>query len=185
MTRPGMTVYIGLLRAVNVGGSGKITMIALAALLSRMGLGDVHTVLRSGNVVFRSDVAEVTPLEVAIERALSEQLGLRTDVFVRTLPEWRSILRQNPFPLEAKTDPAHLVVTLLKRAPEPSEWRVLERSIPGRERIQGAGRHAYIVYPDGIGTSKLTAAVIERQLSTRSTSRNWNTVQKLDQLASS
>jgi uncharacterized protein (DUF1697 family) len=56
--------------------------------------------------------------------------------------------------------------------------------VGGRERVIGAGRQAYIVYPDGIGRSKLTASLIESRLKTRSTSRNWNTVRKLDQMLS-
>lgn len=45
------------------------------------------------------------------------------------------------------------------------------------------GRHAYIVYPDGIGRSKLTTALIEKHLGTRVTGRNWNTVRKLATLS--
>jgi uncharacterized protein (DUF1697 family) len=47
------------------------------------------------------------------------------------------------------------------------------------------GRCAYIVYPDGIGRSRLTAAMIEKHLETRGTARNWNSVLKLDTLADS
>jgi len=41
-----------------------------------------------------------------------------------------------------------------------------------------------MVYPDGIGRSRLTSAVIENKLGTRGTARNWNTVLKLAALAS-
>jgi len=49
--------------------------------------------------------------------------------------------------------------------------------------VHGDGQQAYIVYPDGIGRSRLTAALIERKLATRGTARNWNTVMKLAALA--
>jgi uncharacterized protein (DUF1697 family) len=179
-----MTVYVGLLRAVNVAGSSPLSMAALSALMSRQGFENVHTILQSGNVVFHSDSAHVVGLERIIQRALSDRLGLSTDVFLRTASDWRSIVKRNPFPREAQADPAHLVVTILKGSPTAQEWRSLMEAIHGRERVRAGGRHAYIVYPDGIGRSKLTAALIERKLSTRGTSRNWNTVQKLDQIAS-
>jgi uncharacterized protein (DUF1697 family) len=177
--------FVGLLRAINLGGSTQLRMSDLADLLRQRGFEDVHTVLQSGNVVFRRSAARPAMLEQTLEEALSEQFGLPTQVFVRTASEWRSIVNQNPFPREAKEDPAHLVVTTLKRAPEREEWAALQAAIRGREKVESAGRHAYIVYPDGIGSSKLTAALIERKLGTRGTSRNWNTVRRLDQLASS
>jgi uncharacterized protein (DUF1697 family) len=62
-------------------------------------------------------------------------------------------------------------------------WEGLRASIPGRERVEGSGRYAYVVYPDGIGQSKFTTAWIEKRLGTRGTARNWNTVTKLAALA--
>jgi uncharacterized protein (DUF1697 family) len=37
----------------------------------------------------------------------------------------------------------------------------------------------YLVYPDGIGVSKLTAALIEKKIGVTGTARNWNTAQKI------
>jgi uncharacterized protein (DUF1697 family) len=180
-----MATYVGLLRAVNLGGSTQLRMSDLSALLSRNGFGQVRTLLQSGNVVFRSDARDPVNLERSLEQLVSNRFGLTTDIFVRSAVEWHQILAQNPFPREAEDDPAHLVVTVLKRTPTVPEWDALRSAIPGRERVEGVGRQAYIVYPDGIGTSKLTAALIERKLSTRGTSRNWNTARKLDQLVAS
>jgi len=55
----------------------------------------------------------------------------------------------------------------------------LQAAIKGREVVRAKGRHAYIVYPDGIGRSRLTNVMIEKKLGTRGTGRNWNTVLKL------
>lgn len=179
-----MTVYIGLLRAVNLGGSTRVSMAALQDRIARNGFEKVHTLLQSGNVVLSSDQTNPSAIERTLERLAQDELGLSTDFFVRSAQEWHAILLHNPFTREAAKDPAHLVVTTLKRAPSAQEWGALQASIPGRERVEGSGREAYIVYPDGIGTSRLTPALIERKLGTRGTSRNWNTVRKLDQLAS-
>ena len=180
-----MPVYIGLLRAVNLGGNTQVSMEALRSLLSRMGLADVRTVLQSGNAVFTSDETNEGKLEKRLEDRTEKELGLRTDFFVRTADEWDSIVRGNPYRQEERTSPNHLVVTVLKEVPPNEGWTRLDSAIRGPERVKGRGRHAYIVYPDGIGRSRLTAAVIEKNLGTRGTSRNWNTVLKLAAIAAS
>jgi len=55
----------------------------------------------------------------------------------------------------------------------------LRSAIQGPETVRSDGRQLYIVYPAGIGRSKLTGTLIERLLETRATARNWNTVLKL------
>jgi uncharacterized protein (DUF1697 family) len=71
----------------------------------------------------------------------------------------------------------------LKEAPSREDVIALQTAIKGREVVRAEGRHAYIVYPDGVGRSRLTNALIERKLGTRGTGRNWNTVLKLGALA--
>jgi uncharacterized protein (DUF1697 family) len=61
----------------------------------------------------------------------------------------------------------------------------LQQAITGREVVRANGREAYIVYPDGIGRSRLTTALIEKKFGTRGTARNWNTAVKIAVLASS
>ena len=97
----------------------------------------------------------------------------------------RGLIAANPFPEQAASDPAHLVLMgTLRDAPSAGGREdALRAAIKGREIVQARGRHLYIVYPDGIGPSKLTGGVIERALSTRGTARNWNTVLKLAALA--
>jgi len=71
----------------------------------------------------------------------------------------------------------------LRDAPDRAAVAGLQKAIAGREVVRTSGRHAYIVYPDGIGRSRLTVALIEKKLGTRGTGRNWNTVLKLAALA--
>jgi uncharacterized protein (DUF1697 family) len=177
-----VTVQIALLRAVNLGAHNKVGMNDLRALLEALGMGDVRTVLQSGNVVFRSD-APAPKLEDVLQRAAAARLGLETDVFVRTAAEWRAIIDRNPFPQEARRDPGHLLVMVLKTAPDRRAVNALQSAIAGREVVRASGRHAYVVYPDGTGRSRLTSAFIEKKLGTRGTGRNWNTVVKLGALA--
>jgi uncharacterized protein (DUF1697 family) len=104
---------------------------------------------------------------------------------VRTDAELNDVIANNPFAKEAKNDPSHLVAMFLKRAPGTDQVVDLEKAIAGPELIRVQGRTAYIVYPNGIGRSKLTNALIDRKLQTRGTGRNWNTVLKLAQLCRS
>ena len=60
-----------------------------------------------------------------------------------------------------------------------SAMAALRAAIVGREVVAAGARHLYVVYRDGAGASRLTAAVIDSKLGTRCTARNWNTVRKL------
>jgi uncharacterized protein (DUF1697 family) len=178
-----MTTYIGLLRAVNLAGHNKVAMSDLRQLLTTIGMEDARSLLQSGNVLFRSSSKSTAQLERTLERSVKERLGVETDFFVRTAEEWSELIADNPFPREAKSDPGHLVAMCLKEAPDKTAVAALQKAILGREVVRAVGRHAYIVYPDGIGRSRLTMALIEKKLGTRGTGRNWNTVMKLDALA--
>ncbi len=171
-------VRVALLRAVNVGGR-MVAMAELKALAADLGLGDPRTLLQSGNLVFRADTGTDAELEARLETAIAERLGVRTDVHVRGAADLDQIIARNPFPKEAESDPGHLLVMFLKSAPPAAAVEALQAAVKGRETVRAAGRQAYIVYPDGVGQSKLTNAVIERHVGGLGTGRNWNTVLKL------
>jgi uncharacterized protein (DUF1697 family) len=178
-----MTTWIALLRAVNVGGHNRVAMADLGALLADLGCTNPRSLLQSGNLVFGSSGRAGQSLEARLEAGARERLQLDTEFLVRTAAEWDALVAGNPFPAEAKNDPGHLLVMCLKGSPARSAVTALERAIPGRERVRVSGREAYLVYPDGVGRSRLTAALIERHLGTTGTARNWNTVLKLQALA--
>lgn len=173
-----MTTYIALLRAVNLGPHKKVSMAALRELAVALSLRDSQTLLQTGNLVFASRKA-APALETLLEAEAEKRMGLTTEFFVRDLEAWDAIVAANPFPEAAEHDPSHLVVMPLRAAPEEPAIAALRAAIKGRETVSIVGREAYIVYPDGIGRSKLTSRVIESKLRTRGTGRNWNTVVKL------
>lgn len=174
--------HIALLRAGNLAGINKVGMADLRELLVGLGFTEVQTLLQSGNVVFEA-TGKIAALEQTLERAAAKQLGLDTAFFVRTAKEWQAVIDANPFPREAKDDPSHLLAVIVKGEVDPKNVIALQKAIVGREVVRAKGRCAYIVYPDGIGRSKLTSALIEKKLGTRGTGRNWNTVLKLAALA--
>lgn len=171
-----METFIALLRAINLAGRKPVSMADLRDLASRLGCADARTLLQTGNLIFRRKRQAAAAIERQLEAAASETLGLDTEFFVRTADEWTTIVAGNPFPAEAKSDPAHLVLLLLKDAVDGKRVAALQTAIRDREVVRGAGRQIYAVYPDGIGRSRLTVALIERTLGTRATGRNWNTV---------
>jgi len=178
-----MPTYVGLLRAVNLGGGTQVRMEALRTLLENSGLENVRTLLQSGNVVFQSAAVSGSELEGSLSEKIARTFRVKTELFLRSAAEWKTVIAGNPFPREAREDPAHLLVMVLRGSPGKAEWNALDGAIRGRERVRGSGRHAYLVYPDGIGRSKLTTALIEAKLGTTGTARNWNTVLKLAQAA--
>ena len=140
--------------------------------------------LGNGNLVFNGgDRRDGVAAERLLEEQAAKRLALEADFFVRTAKEWDAIVAGNPFRREAKTDPGHLVLMCLKAEPDMAAARLLQATIVGPEVVHAAGRHLYVTFPNGIGTSRLTTALIEQKLGTRGTCRNWNTVLKLQVLA--
>ena len=174
---------ISLLRAINLAGHKQVAMSVLRDFFTGLGFSDVRTLLQAGNIVFRSEAQKGNDLERLFESEAKAQLGLDTDFFVRSAKDWKALVDANPFPDDAKSDPSHLVVMFLKDAPQAKSLEALRASIRGPEIVDLVGRQAYIVYPAGIGRSRLTNALVESKLGVRGTGRNWNTVRKIASLA--
>jgi uncharacterized protein (DUF1697 family) len=134
--------------------------------------------LQTGNIIFEGQ-GRAADIERSLEVEAERRLGLATDFMVRTAAEMAAIIAANPFPREAKSDPGHLVVQFAKDAPGAKAVDALQAAIKGREVVRAEGKQLFVVYPDGIGRSKLTAKLIEGKLGTRVTGRNWNTVLKI------
>jgi uncharacterized protein (DUF1697 family) len=160
-----MVMNVALLRAVNLAGKNAVSMADVRELFSEFEA--VKTLLNSGNVVFSGKTSES-----ALEQKAQKRFGFAIDFFLRSANEWDTIVAANPFTREAKADPGRLVVLTLKNRAKDFDWR-------GPEILRVDGRNAYAFYPDGQGRSKLTNAVLEKNLGTRVTGRNWNTVLKI------
>ena len=177
--------YVALLRAINVAGTGTLAMADLRAFFAHVGFADARTLLQTGNVVFQAAAKATSTLETLLETEALKRLGLTTVFMIRTAQEWSALIAANPFRAMAKDDPSHLVLMFLKDEPPAAKQRSLQALITGREVVRLRGKLAYVTFPDGIGKSKFTNAVLERALGTRSTGRNWNTVRKIADLVES
>ena len=179
-----MDTWIALVRGINVGGRKKLAMADLRDLLTGMGFSDVQSLLQSGNLFFRCATHSAADLEQLLTEKAAKDLKIDTDFLVRSGKQWTKIVAKNPYPEDAERDPSQVAVMCLKQKPSRASVAHLEKAILGREKICAIGAELNIVYPDGIGTSKLTHGLIEKTLGTRGTARNWNTVLKIAQCAS-
>jgi uncharacterized protein (DUF1697 family) len=167
-----MTGYVALLRAVNVGGAGKLPMSTLMALCEAVGLTDVRTYIASGNVVFRSDRAEAE-IRAALEDRLHAHAGKSVGVVVRTANEVAGVLARNPF----AGAPGNRVMALFVDGPLPAD--PLDGVTGAKdEEIRLGKRELFVFYPSGMAATRL------RIPSEKSgTARNMNTVAKLAEMA--
>jgi uncharacterized protein (DUF1697 family) len=176
-----MTVYVSMLRAVNVGGTSRIKMDALRAVYESLGLADVRTLLQSGNVLFRSGLTDRARLVKRIMQEIERQLDLEVAVILRTLAEIASIVERGPV-LSPRADKSKLLVMFLAAVPDAAAQAALakwHKDKALKEMLEMRGPEIYLYYPDGVGRSKLTSAVIESKLDTAGTARNWSTLTKL------
>jgi uncharacterized protein (DUF1697 family) len=174
-----MKSYVALVRGINVGGKAMVAMADLQAFFEADGFSEVKTLLQSGNVVFKAKAASAAALEKQLEKAAEKTFGRALDFFVRDGAAWSAVVKGNPFQREAQEDPSHLLVLFLKDQLTKASVAALQAAIVGREYVRAGDRCLYLVYPDGIGESKLTNAVMDRKLGMSGTGRNWNTVIKL------
>jgi uncharacterized protein (DUF1697 family) len=165
-------IYVLLLRAVNVGGTGKLPMADLKRLCLEAGFAEVETYIASGNVVCHSDLPSVE-VKAALEKKLLEYAGKPVGVVVRTAAELAAVLDNNPF-REAAGNRAMAI--FLDEAPPVD---ALERASGiGDEEMALGVREIYVHYPSGMGTSKLKIAAAKT-----GTARNLNTVAKLVEMS--
>jgi uncharacterized protein (DUF1697 family) len=174
-----MQVYVALIRGINVGGHKKLRMADVKASCEALGWRDVRTHLQSGNVVFRSAKTD----RARLAKELEGVLGVEATVILRTAAELDEIIAANPMPDEAQGGPSHFVVVFLSATPAAAAMQALRDASKGPEQMQLLGTELYVEYGAGMGTSKLTNALIERKLGVSGTARNWNTVTKLAEIA--
>lgn len=182
-----MATFIVLLRAVNVGGYGKLSMAELRKLLEGLGYTRVETYIQSGNVVLD---AKSTAAKVAhdVSAALAEHMGAPVGVLVRTPEELERVIVGNPFAAEAAADGARVHVGFLagpaSATAKAGLQQIVDKYPQRRDRFHVSGDTLYLHLPDGAAETKFTGKALEKALgSGTGTARNWNTVMKLREMA--
>ena len=177
-----MGTYVAMLRGINVSGRNKIKMPDLQALFVGLGHGDVTTYIQSGNVVFTSSAKGAPALESAITARIARDFGLDVGVVLRTKAELAKVIAANPY-VRGGADLSKLHVTFLGAKPEAALVHALDGHTSPPDEFEVVGREVFLHCPGGYGNTKLNNAFWERKLKTSATTRNWNTVTKLLELA--
>jgi uncharacterized protein (DUF1697 family) len=173
-----MTVFVAMLRSINVGGRNRVAMADLCAVADSLGYRDVSTYVQSGNLVF---VGSGSPADVgrSIQDRIASDLGVGVPVVVRTKLQLSRVLRENPFvlsDLDAKT----VHVTFLSDRPNHKVAQLQERAGQfGNDRFEVIGSQVYLHCPGGYGETKLNNSYLEGRLGVTATTRNWRTVTTL------
>jgi uncharacterized protein (DUF1697 family) len=167
-----MASFVALLRAVNVGGTGKLPMSELKAMCEELGFTSVRTYIASGNVVFASRKSEAA-IKSALEKRLAAHAGKPVGVLVRSAAEMAEVSAKNPFP---KAAPNRTMAIFIDEAP-PKDTIAAVR---GRkdEEIKLGKREIYVHYGEGMAKSKLVIPAAKT-----GTARNMNTVATLAEMA--
>jgi uncharacterized protein (DUF1697 family) len=169
-----MSVEIGLIRGINVGGKGVLPMAELRVLLAGLGARDVRTYIQSGNAAWAGHVDER-----ALADAIEASRGFRPEVMILPIDSFAAVAANNPFP--EVDDPKALHVFFLG-SPSLADEAVLDAVKGPQERFQLTERALYLHLPNYLSGSPLTPR-LERLLGVPATGRNWRSVEKILEMA--
>lgn len=177
-----MTVFISLLRGINVGGKKRIGMADLVQLCTSLGFDNVRTYLQSGNVLFESPDGDSSRLSAMIRENILRKFGFPVTVITRTSGDLRRIILTNPLVQEGvDADTCH--VTFLSDTPSEEFPGIQMKGNDGPDRYVIIGREVYLSCPNGYGKTKLSTSFFEKKLGVYATTRNWKTVTTLAEMA--
>jgi uncharacterized protein (DUF1697 family) len=167
------------LRGLNVGGH-RLTMDTLRDAFRALGLGDARTFIASGNVVFDAKGGNLRKLEATIEEGLFARLGYRVDTFLRTADDVRSLAGSEPFSQLPRLPDDRVHVIFLKTPPPQGLDARLLGVVPAGDAVTILGREVLWLRRGKLSDVKLRGSdPVQAVISTPSTMRNLNTVQRL------
>ncbi len=167
---------VAFLRAVNVTGNNMVSMANLADLFRNLGFTDVQTYKQSGNVIFNGMAAEEK-----IEKALVKKLGFHVMVIVKTTKEMESIVKKNPFKIRPAEYQFFHATMFKRKIPVKRIVEADQRKADNEEYVID-GSVIYLSCPNGYGKTKLNNTNLERWTNMSATTRNWRTIQAINNL---
>lgn len=146
---------------------------------------EVATYIQSGNVVFKSD-SKLSDIRLAqkIEKAIVAKYNFDVPVIIRSIEEWKNAISQNPFAKEKNIDLKKLHVTFLSEEPSVENVETINSTDYSPDQFVIKGKEIYLYIPESYGETKLSNNFFEKKLKVKATTRNWNTVNKLVEMAS-
>jgi len=187
-----MSIYISLLRGINVSGQKKVNMKELKALYESLNLKQVTTYIQSGNVVFSSTDKSTVELSALIEAAILKHFGFEVPVLVLSETALNKALKQLPFDnISVVEQGSQVIFSFLSGVINTDNIVLLNGYLTAGEELESSvdsndSASAKVVYlhcPNGYGKTKLSNTFLEKKLEVTATSRNLKTVVKLCELA--
>jgi uncharacterized protein (DUF1697 family) len=111
---PTGTLYLALLRGINVGGKNLVKMADLRAAFEEMKFAEVATYIQSGNVLFRAPRQKREELAARIEAGLSRRFGAQLKVVLLTDAQLKRVVAGAPRGFGAES---HLCDVIFLRKP--------------------------------------------------------------------
>lgn len=171
-----MTTWIGLLRAVNLGGRRTFSPPQIVACVEAVGGSDVQTHINTGNVRFTTRMRSRERITDALEGAFAADRGFEVPVALLTPAELREIA-DDVEELGAGHGGRHYV-SVLRGAASPAAVAALEARSTAGERAVVRGRAVHLLLGENYHEAKLTNAVVERLAGT-ATNRNATVIRAM------
>ena len=178
-----MPVCIAMLRGINIGPHKRMKMEELRASCEGLGFAGVKTYIQSGNVIFRAAKLSPAALSKKLGECILKDFGFSAEVISRSREEMKEIIDDNPFMKERGIDTSKLHVVFLPHAPTAAALKKLLELTLAPDRTHSSGKEIYFYFPNGVSGSSLWKHPLDKVLSVAGTMRNWNTVNKLYEMA--
>ncbi len=174
-----MKTYIALLRGINVGGHRSLKMSELINSMLSLGFEKVNTLIQSGNVIFCSAISDNNQLERMIENKIKLEYGFDVPVIIKSLPELKNIIENNPFETETPEAIKQLYITFLKTPPTMELFDKFSAIAFAPDKFLVRNDVVYGLIFQSYAHTKFNNSFIEKKLNILATTRNWNTILKL------
>jgi len=174
-----MNTYISLLRGINVSGKNLIKMEELRKTFENEGFSNVKTYLQTGNIIFQTQENNNIILQEKISNIIKNKFNLDVPNIVLSKEKLETIIENNPFSKEKKTDETFLYITFLGETPKKIDLKQIEEKKFPNEEIFFTDFAVYLYCPSGYGKTKLTNNFLETKLKVLATTRNWKTTNEI------
>ena len=178
-----MPVYIALLRGINIGPHKRMKMNALVACCGACGFPGAKTYIQSGNVVLKAKRMPPEQLARQLEEQMTADFGFSADVIIRSRDELSKTITNNSLLQERGMDPEKLHVAFLRERPEAGAITKLKSLTLAPDHLEVVEKDIYFYFPHGVSKSSLWKHPLDKVLGVSATMRNWNTVNKLYEMA--
>ncbi|NVD41127.1 DUF1697 domain-containing protein [Ensifer sp. HO-A22] len=173
-----MNSYIALLYSIVLSEGRRVVMGDLRAMSERLGHRSPRTLVATGNLLFETDKATVSDLEIGLETAFAETFGRHVDIIVRSGSDWLKLAAVNPFHAEGEEDGTRVHVRVMRQPLSGTVSADFERYCTAGERLAVVDGDLWVHFTGQASESKLLGALTKKRLGV-GTFRNWNTVKGL------